>query len=91
MKIETDIIIKSFSDFYGPSIFGDLTDREGDALAVLIVDVFQGGYPFPERLARSYKIIERLLERRGADPLWKWLFYCGVRNMRTAARDYGVL
>jgi hypothetical protein len=89
MIVDIDTVVQSFGDYYGGEVFRDMSDREGDALAVLIVDVFQGGYPFPERLARSYKIIERLLERRGADPLWKWLFYCGVRNMRTAARDYG--
>lgn len=89
MRIETDIIIKSFGDYYDPRIFGDMSDQVGHALAVLIVHVFQDGYPFPERLARSYKIISRYLDRRGAAPLWRWLFYCGVKHMRTSARDYG--
>ena len=88
MLIDIDTVIKYFSAFYGGKVFRDMSDREGDALAVLIVDVFQGGYPLPERLAKSYRIIERFLDRRGAAPLWKWLFYCGVQNMKTTARDY---
>lgn len=88
MQIDTDIIIKSFSDFYTPAIFRDMNDRTERALAEIITDVFGGGYPFPERLARSYKIISRYLDRRWAAPLWRWLFYCGVQNMKTTARDY---
>ena len=88
MLIDIDTVIKYFSAFYGEKEFRDMSDREGDALAEIITHVFGGGYPFPERLAQSYKIISRFLDRRGAAPLWRWLFYCGVQNMKTTARDY---
>jgi hypothetical protein len=71
-------------------VFGDMSDQVGHALAVLIVHVFQDGYPFQERLAKTYRIIEQFLERRGRAPLWRWLFYCGVKHMRTSAKDYDV-
>ena len=90
MLIDIDTVIKSFSDFYGPAIFGDMNDREGDALAEIITHVFGGGFPFPERLAKSYRIIERFLDRRGAAPLWMWLVVCGLENMPIKAKDYGV-
>lgn len=90
MLIDTDTVIKSFSDYYGPSIFGDMSDQVGHALAVLVVHVFGGGYPFPDKLARSYGIIERFLERRGRAPLWRWLMVCGLENLSITARDYDV-
>ena len=90
MKVDIDTVVQSFGDYYDPRIFGDMNDRTGTALAEIITHVFGGGFPFPERLAKSYRIMERYLDRRGAAPLWRWLMVCGLENLSITARDYDV-